>query len=866
MHKRKLITSVIIIASSLFFGQCERNSLYINSSDALSFFGMDYLFAFSQVNVRVGRIDYPNGSAYNFGTLHEFNSSPAVVFTIQNTGADNLALTGAPALINVTGSEAADFTVTDPAVTLLAPGASTAFTVTFTPGAAGFRDALISIPYNSGDDSSYNLNLTGVGSAAAVPAIYMETGGGYYAPGGNYDFGIVTQGGSSAPITFTVRNAGDAVLTLVPVPWSDNSVFSVSAPGTGSIAGNSTTTFTVTFSPTAVGPVSAVLMISSNDPDIANYAINLSGTGTPVIVPEIDVQNSGISYAVNDTFTFPGVPVSGTSGNLDFTIENTGTGDLNVSGYSLGGANVSEFTVLGLGAAVIPVLGDIPFTISFHPTAAGLRTAELTIFSDDPDEDPYTVYLEGDGTVPEINLLISGTPYSTGATYNFGEKLIKGASTPLTFTIENLGTGSLALTGTPYVIGGGANAGDLVVSGPSTDTIASLSSTTFTVDFVPTATGPRTATITIPNTDSDEGPYVINLIAAGVMPVMVVNGNNSNYTSIYNPITNTFSAGNPVAGNVGRGGHSFFIKTGYSYPLEGCHLVLHGNTSTANSIYNPSLQNFTLNARTVTNPVGSDAHSFEVTSGPYTDSFLIVTGNNVTTTTYYDQLANDFFNGPGIVATGAPWWGSFHLPVDGGDILVVCGNGTLYTSLFSQSGNSFNTGPNIAPTANVSSGGHGFRITGGTNNGRWLVIPGGGFNFTRLYNPATAAFSLGPNLSAVASTGAFSIPITSGTNAGRALILHGNNTLLTSVYNTDGTIEPGPSFTDGDIGIGAFSFLITGGAHNGRFMIIHGGTATAGVGTTVTTIFDQDTLNFITGTGDDLPNQAGSGGHCFPAR
>ena len=72
-HKRKLITSVIIIASSLFFGQCERNSLYINSSDALSFFGMDYLFAFSQVNVRVGGIDYPNGSAYNFGTLHEFN-------------------------------------------------------------------------------------------------------------------------------------------------------------------------------------------------------------------------------------------------------------------------------------------------------------------------------------------------------------------------------------------------------------------------------------------------------------------------------------------------------------------------------------------------------------------------------------------------------------------------------------------------------------------------------------------------------------------------------------------------------------------------------------------------------------------------
>ena len=98
-----------------------------------------------------------------------------------------------------------------------------------------------SYPYgdNSGDDSSYNLNLTGAGSAAAVPAIYVETGGGYYASGGYYDFGIVTQGGSSAPITFTVRTRCDAVLNLVPVPWSDNSVFSVSAPGTGSIAGNS---------------------------------------------------------------------------------------------------------------------------------------------------------------------------------------------------------------------------------------------------------------------------------------------------------------------------------------------------------------------------------------------------------------------------------------------------------------------------------------------------------------------------------------------------------------------------------------------------------------------------------------------------
>ena len=50
--------------------------------------------------------------------------------------------------------------------------------------------------------------------------------------------------------------------------------------------------------------------------------------------------------------------------------------------------------------------------IRFAPTSTGAKSATLSISSDDPDENPITVALSGNGTAPEIN--VSPTSYAFG--------------------------------------------------------------------------------------------------------------------------------------------------------------------------------------------------------------------------------------------------------------------------------------------------------------------------------------------------------------------------------------------------------------------------------------------------------------------
>ncbi len=91
-----------------------------------------------------------------------------------------------------------------------------------------------------------------------------------------------------------------------------------------------------------------------------------------------------------------------------------------------------------------------------------------------------------------------------------------------TFTISNNGLATLNLTGSPLVQVTGAHASDFTVTTAPSSTIAPAGSTTFTVEFNPTAAGTRTATISIahdaPNTSS---PYTFAVSGVGVTPIAV---------------------------------------------------------------------------------------------------------------------------------------------------------------------------------------------------------------------------------------------------------------------------------------------------------------------------------------------------------
>jgi hypothetical protein len=110
----------------------------------------------------------------------------------------------------------------------------------------------------------------------------------------------------------------------------------------------------------------------------------------------------------------------------------------------------------------------------------------------------------------EINIKQGPIGIPTGGTYDFGSRA-NDSHTSVTFTIENTGNGDLILTSNPLIMISGTNADQFQVTTlPSTPIIAG-SSTIFTVQFSPTSLGLKTASISIPNTDSDENPYEVPL-------------------------------------------------------------------------------------------------------------------------------------------------------------------------------------------------------------------------------------------------------------------------------------------------------------------------------------------------------------------
>lgn len=98
-----------------------------------------------------------------------------------------------------------------------------------------------------------------------------------------------------------------------------------------------------------------------------------------------------------------------------------------------------------------------------------------------------------------------------------------GQAVVRTFTISNGGLANLNLTGSPLVAITGPAAADFSLVGLPTTPIAPNNTTTFHIQFSPSLTGTRVATLTIANDDSDENPYDFALQGLGTVGVASTN-------------------------------------------------------------------------------------------------------------------------------------------------------------------------------------------------------------------------------------------------------------------------------------------------------------------------------------------------------
>lgn len=129
-------------------------------------------------------------------------------------------------------------------------------------------------------------------------------------------------------------------------------------------------------------------------------------------------------------------------------------------------------------------------------------------------------------------------PWGAETTAVVDIQVVATAGITRTFEVHNTqpvdpirGTHDLVLTGDPLVQIGGPNASDFIVTEEPAQMIPAGGNTSFDILFTPSQAGIRTATVTVPNNDSNEGGYTFFIqgtgatVAGGVDAISLSAGN-----------------------------------------------------------------------------------------------------------------------------------------------------------------------------------------------------------------------------------------------------------------------------------------------------------------------------------------------------
>ena len=364
------------------------------------FFGcsanINYKLAINILDSSGNRIENGTGSFEYTSIL--INTTQTETFTVLNTGSGNLKLTGSPK-VEISGSGASGFTVTEQPKTVIKPNLQTTFTIEFAPTIAQYYEATVTIISNDKDMSPFTFTIKGTGLA---PGINVKQNTNYIPNGtGSYDFSNVRVPDSSEEVTFTIENLGTFDLNLTETPkigisGADAAMFNINQTAISTpIAPQDSTTFTITFSPASIGLKSATISIASDDQDHNPYTFTIVGTG---ISPEINIkQDTDNISSGSGNYDFGNVLVTDSSPEVEFTIENLGTADLHLTDspkVKISGSDASMFTIEQTSTTAVIEQGKTTlFNITFSPASIGSKSATISITNDDLDENPYTFTL-----------------------------------------------------------------------------------------------------------------------------------------------------------------------------------------------------------------------------------------------------------------------------------------------------------------------------------------------------------------------------------------------------------------------------------------------------------------------------------------
>jgi M6 family metalloprotease-like protein len=243
----------------------------------------------------------------------------------------------------------------------------------------------------------------------------------------------------------------------------------------------------------------------------------IDGVLLPDTTQEIGVENER-GFAIisgRNTTTFESVRIGSESKPQTFTVRNNGKADLYGLRVETKGEYASSFKATDTGKKILKPGDSTTFTVTFAPSKTGKKTAQVRILSNDPNESPFVITVEGRALgipgiavyQPEDEKLKDGK-----SVVKFGFASINEEGKTKLFTVVN--TGSAAVEGLE-VTKSGANKGDFEIRAIGSRTILPGESTTFKVTFNPKKQDERLARLHIKFDYAKAGSFNVDLTGSG---------------------------------------------------------------------------------------------------------------------------------------------------------------------------------------------------------------------------------------------------------------------------------------------------------------------------------------------------------------
>jgi len=318
--------------------------------------------------------------------------------------------------------------------------------------------------------------------------------------------------------TFTISNPTGATtsgLTYNVTEASPHFSIACSAPGcSGTLPpGATAVTVTVSFRPTATGPLTGTINVASNDVDMASINVTVTGTGVEPLIA-LTAPAPVTPPTVGGALTFPDTNVGATSATQTITIQNTGSMMLTISGVT--NTNPADFNLVGPATTTIAPTLSASWTVACDPNNQDLRSGTIQIANDSNNDTSVDVALSCNAVRGNI-VVTSATPFAYTQptnTIDFGTTFLN-QSKMTTVTISNNGNRAVnisSITSAPAAQG-------FTIGAASAMSVSPGGSITLPITFMPTLNTQGTAVVTLA---TDWNSLAFNVTGDGVDSGLVI--------------------------------------------------------------------------------------------------------------------------------------------------------------------------------------------------------------------------------------------------------------------------------------------------------------------------------------------------------